>query len=156
MSTEETVQQAIYHSMLTEKDAMDFYRTASQYVRNPDARKMLELLAQEEREHAEWFHRICNQVDLEEFLQLIDSGPTESSAWLSKLNDIVDSKNGELEVLQLAMRQEKSLEKELVDIAAKAPSDDVRQIYQANIESTRRHFEMIAEEYNRLKDLLES
>ena len=26
---------------------------------------MLELLAQEEREHAEWFHRICNQVDLE-------------------------------------------------------------------------------------------
>ncbi len=154
MSTEETVQQAIYHSMLTEKDAMDFYRSAAQYVSNPDAKKMLELLAQEEREHAEWFHRICNQVGLDEFLRLINSGPDADSDWLSKLNEIVDRKNGELEVLQLAMRQEKDLEKELVEIAAKATSDDVRQIYQANIESTRRHFEMIAEEYNRLKELL--
>ena len=154
MSTEETVQQAIYHSMLTEKDAMDFYRSASQYVNNPDARKMLELLAQEEREHAEWFHRICNQVDLAEFLRLIDSGPAADSDWLTKLNEIVDRKNGELEVLQLAMRQEKDLEKELMEIADQATNEDVRQIYQANIESTRRHFEMIAEEYNRLKELL--
>ena len=46
MSTENNVQKAIYHSMLTEKDAMDFYRTASQYVKNPDAKNMLELLAQ--------------------------------------------------------------------------------------------------------------
>lgn len=154
MSTEETVQQAIYRSMLTEKDAMDFYRSASQYVSNPDAKKMLELLAHEEREHAEWFHRICNQVDLDEFLRLIESGPAADSDWLNKLNEIVDRKNGELEVLQLAMRQEKDLEKELVQIAAETTSDDVRQIYQANIESTRRHFEMIAEEYNRLKELL--
>lgn len=154
MSTEETVQQAIYHSLLTEKDAMDFYRTASQYVKNPDAKKMLELLAQEEREHAEWFHRICNKVDLDEFLRLIESGPAADSAWMSKLHAIVDNKNGELEVLQLAMRQEKDLEKELIAIAAAATDDDVRQIYQANIESTHRHFEMIAEEYNRLKEIL--
>ena len=154
MSTEETVQKAIYQSMLTEKNAMDFYRMASQYVRNPDAKQMLELLAQEEREHAEWFHRICNQVDLDEFLRLIESGPDADSAWLTKLNEIVDLKNGELEVLQLAMRQEKDLEKELLATAASATNEDVRQIYQANIESTRHHFEMIAEEYNRLKEIL--
>lgn len=154
MSTEETVQQAIYHSLLTEKDAMDFYRTASQYVKNPDAKQMLELLAQEEREHAEWFHRICNQVDLDEFLRLIESGPSADSDWMTKLNAIVDNKNGELEVLQLAMRQEKDLEKELIATAAAATNDDVRQIYQANIESTRHHFEMITEEYNRLKEIL--
>ena len=154
MSTEETVQKAIYQSMLTEKNAMDFYRMASQYVRNPDAKQMLELLAQEEREHAEWFHRICNQVDLDEFLRLIESGPDADSAWLAKLNEIVDLKNGELEVLQLAMRQEKDLEKELLATAASATNEDVRQIYQANIESTRHHFEMIAEEYNRLKEIL--
>jgi rubrerythrin len=154
MSTKETVQQAIYHSLLTEKDAMDFYRTASQYVKNPDAKQMLELLAQEEREHAEWFHRICNQIDLDEFLRLIESGPSADSDWMAKLNAIVDNKNGELEVLQLAMRQEKDLEKELIATATSAPNDDVRQIYEANIESTRHHFEMIAEEYNRLKEIL--
>ena len=70
------------------------------------------------------------------------------------MNEIVDSSHDELEVLQLAMRQEKDLEKELQDIADATSSEDVRQIYQANIESTRRHFEMIAEEYNRLKELL--
>ncbi len=150
----EAVQDAIYRSLMTEKDAMDFYRSAAQYVRNPDARKMLEFLAEEEREHAEWFHRICNRIDLDEFLRLIDSGPAPESNWLPKLNDIVSSNNGELEVLQLAMRQEKDLEKELQRIAAAATSDEVRQIYEANIESTRHHFEMIAEEYNRLKELL--
>ena len=154
MTTDQSVQDAIYHSMLTEKDAMDFYRTASQYVRNPDARKMLELLAQEEREHAEWFHRICHNVDLDEFLQLIDSGPAPDSVWISKLNAIADLGHGELEILQLAMRQEKDLEKELTEIASSARNEDVRQIYEANIESTRHHFELIAEEYNRLKDLL--
>jgi rubrerythrin len=154
MPTDKTVQEAIYRSMLTEKDAMDFYRTASQYVNNPDARNMLELLALEEREHAEWFHRICNNVDLDEFLDLVESGPSPESNWLSKLQEVVDSDNGELEVLQLAMRQEKDLEKELQKIAEETTSDEVRQIYQANIESTRRHFEMIAEEYNRLKELL--
>ncbi|PLX98144.1 MAG: ferritin [Desulfuromonas sp.] len=153
MESEKTIQDAIYHSMLTEKDAMDFYRTASQYVRNPDARKTLELLAQEEREHAEWFHRICNGVDLEEFLELIDSGPNENSDWLIKLKEI-NLENGELEVLEIAMRQEKELEKELARIAAETSDEDVRRIYQANIESTREHFKMIAEEYNRLKELL--
>lgn len=154
MASEETIQQAIYHSLLTEKDAMDFYRTASQYVRNADARQMLELLAQEEREHAEWFHRICNNVDLDEFLQLIDSGPDPDSAWLSKLKDITNQ-NDELEVLQLAMRQEKTLEKELTETAAATSNPEVRLIYEANIESTRHHFEMITEEYNRLKKLLD-
>ena len=154
MTDEQTVQQAIKHSLLTEKDAMDFYQTAAQYVQNQDARQMLELLAMEEREHAEWFHRICNNIDLDEFLQLIDSGPNPDSAWLAQLNKIQDLSNGELEVLQLALRQEKDLEKELTEIAASTSDPDVRQIYEANIESTRRHFEMIAEEYNRLKELL--
>jgi len=154
MPNDKSVQDAIYHSLLTEKDAMDFYRAAAQYVRNPDARNMLELLALEEREHAEWFHRICNQVDLDEFLDLVESGPSADSSWLTQLSDIVDNRNDELEVLQLAMRQEKDLEKELQQIASAATSEEVRQIYQANIESTRRHFDMIAEEYNRLKELL--
>ena len=156
MTSEQTVQQAIYHSLLTEKDAMDFYRTASQYVQNSDAKQLLELLAQEEREHAEWFHRICNNVDLDEFLSLIESGPDPDSNWMSKLNEISDRNNGELEILQLALRQEKELEKELMKIAESAINPDVRQIYQANIESTRHHFEMIAEEYNRLKEILDS
>lgn len=156
MTEKKTVQQAIYHSLLTEKDAMDFYQTAAQYVRNADARNMLELLAQEEREHAEWFHRICNNVDLDEFLRLIDSGPDADSPWISKLHEISDLNNGELEVLQLALRQEKDLEKELTTIAESTDNQDVRQIYEANIESTRRHFEMIAEEYNRLKELLDA
>jgi len=154
MPSERTVQQAIYHSLLTEKDAMDFYNTASEYVQNPDAKQMLELLAQEEREHAEWFHRICNEIDLDEFLELIESGPAPDSTWFSKLKEISDHSSDELEILQLALRQEKALEKELMAIAESANDPDVRQIYQANIESTRHHFEMIAEEYNRLKELL--
>ena len=155
MPSEQTVQQAIYHSLLTEKDAMDFYNAAAEYVQNPDAKQMLELLAQEEREHAEWFHRICNEIDLDEFLQLIESGPAPDSVWLAKLREISDQNSGELEILQLALRQEKALEKELMAIAESAENPDVRQIYQANIESTRHHFELIAEEHNRLKELLD-
>lgn len=153
MSSDETVQEAIYNSLLTEKDAMDFYRTAAQYMRNPDAREMFELLAQEEREHAEWFHRICNRLDLEGFLRLIESGPNSDSDWLMKLDDLKKLDDGELEVLELAMRQEKKLEKQLKQIAEASDDPDVRRIYEANIESTRNHFEMISEEYNRLKEI---
>lgn len=154
MNSNDAVQQAIYDSLLTEKDAMDFYRTAALYVKNPDARRMFELLAKEEREHAEWFHRICNRIDLDEFLRLIDSGPSPDSAWLSQLDSIPDLENGELEVMKVAMRQEKDLEKELQRIADATEDPDVRQIYEANIASTHRHFEMISQEYNRLKELL--
>ena len=150
----DSIQQAIRRSLLTEKAAMDFYRTAAQHIRNPEARRMLELLAKEEREHAEWFHRICTSMDLEEFQRLLSAAPDPASDWYQELQQLLDSKNSELDVLQLAMQKEKRLEQELREIADSTEDAEARQIYEANINSTRSHFDMIAEEYRRLKELL--
>ena len=58
---------AIKRSMLTEKSAMDFYVSCAARMENVAARKTFELLAREEREHAESFFQIYDGDDIKSF-----------------------------------------------------------------------------------------
>ena len=61
---------AVRRAIQTEKNAMDFYLRGAELMQNAEARKVFELLAREEREHAEWFHNVYpgdDIADLQEF-----------------------------------------------------------------------------------------
>ena len=58
------LREAVRRSIQTEKNAMDFYARGAAGMKNADARKVFELLAREEREHAHWFHNVYSGDDI--------------------------------------------------------------------------------------------
>ena len=66
---------AVRRAIQTEKNAMDFYQRGAEMMKNAEARKVFQLLAREEREHAEWFYNVYpgdDIADLDEFIKIED------------------------------------------------------------------------------------
>lgn len=148
------VQEAVKRSMQTEKNAMDFYRMGAQHMKDEEARRTFELLAGEEKEHAEWFWKIYTGTDIPDFEAFIAGSPEKQSDWLSDLEKILLPDFTERKAMELAMDKELKLEKSLREMAAKISAPDVRQVFEANALSTRHHYELIESEYARLMGMV--
>jgi len=141
------LQEAIRDSIQTEKDAMDFYQLCAERSQDEKAAKSFEILAKEEREHAQQFYRIYPGSDLPAFDQLIAEPPKADSPWLADLNDLIGREFDEQRALQMAMDKEEELEKFLREMAAKIDDEDVKKVYLSNASSTHGHFELIRQDY---------
>jgi rubrerythrin len=148
------VQEAVKRSMQTEKNAMDFYRLGAQHMKNEDAKRTFELLAGEEKEHAEWFWKIYTGTDIPDFESFIAGSPEKQSDWLSDLEKIILPDFNERKAMELAMDKELKLEKSLREMAAKISDPEVRQVFEANAVSTHNHFVLIESEYARLMGMV--
>ncbi len=120
------VQEAVKRSMQTEKNARDFYRLGAQHMKNEEAKRTFELLAGEEREHAEWFWKIYTGTDIPDFEAFMAGSPEKQSDWLSDLEKIILPDFNERKAMELAMDKELKLEKSLREMADKIPDPDVR------------------------------
>ena len=142
------LQEAIKDAIQTEKDAMDFYQLCAERSQDEKAAKSFEVLAKEEREHAQQFYRIYPGSDLPEFDALIVQAPKADSPWLADLNQMMGREFDEQRALQLAMDKEEELEKFLREMAAKIDDEEVKKVYLANANSTHGHFELIRQDYD--------
>ncbi len=146
------ITEAIKRSMLTEKSAMDFYSSCAALMTNTDARKTFELLASEEREHAETFYKIYDGDDLGTFDEFMSS--KADSEWLNELEKMALPKMDERKAMELAMEKEQLLEKHLRAMAAKVEDPDIKAVYEANAKSTHNHYVIIESEYARLMGMV--
>lgn len=143
---------AIKRSILTEKSAMDFYTSCAAHMKNVDARKTFELLAREEREHAESFFKIYDGDDIgtfEEFMKL-----ETDSDWLNALEKAALPNMDERKAMEFAMEKEQQLEKHLRAMAEKADDPEIKAIYESNAKSTHNHYVLIESEYARLMGMV--
>ncbi len=143
---------AIKRSILTEKSAMDFYISCAARMKNEAARKTFELLAREEREHAESFFQIYDGDDIgsfDEFMAL-DS----DSEWLNELEKLALPNLTERKAMELAMEKEQLLEKHLRAMAEKMDNPDVKAVFESNAKSTHNHYVLIESEYARLMGMV--
>jgi len=143
---------AIKRSILTEKSAMDFYTSCATHLKNVEARKTFELLAREEREHAESFFKIYDGDDIgtfEEFMQL-----DTDSDWLNDLEKSALPNMDERKAMEFAMEKEQQLEKHLLIMAEKAEDQEIKAVYEANAKSTHNHYVLIESEYARLMGMV--
>ena len=147
-------QEAVKRSLQTEKNAMDFYRLGARRMRQERARQTFELLAREEREHAEWFYRIYRGPDIPDFDAFMAADPSAGSDWLSDLEKLILPDFDERRAMELAMEKELKLEKSLLEMAARMDDPQVRQVFEANAVSTRHHYELIESEYARLMGMV--
>jgi len=143
--------EAVRRAMQTEKNAMDFYRRGAEMMQNEKARKVFELLAREEREHAEWFFNVYPGDDID-FDAFINAAPDADSEWLSELNSAKEI--NERKALEMALDKEKKLAEHLRMLAAEIDNPEVKQVFEQNAKSTDQHYQLIESEYAHLMGMV--
>jgi len=141
---------AVRQAILTEKEAMEFYRYASERVYDTRARLTLRLLSREEYQHARSFYQAYPGDDLPPFDTLMDGPSNVASPWWHALEHARLADFNEQKALALAIAQEKQHELALRQMADRIADTKIRQVYLANAEMTHHHLEAVSEDLNAL------
>lgn len=139
MNQSKALREALRSALRAEKDAMDFYRAASERLTDPEAAALFAGLAREERQHAYSFYTLDRDEDLPPFEELLDASPDTSGSWWRALRKL-EAENFTAEAaLRLAIEEERRLEAELRAAAEEIGEPQARSIYLANANSTHCH-----------------
>lgn len=149
-----TVEEAVRRSIQTEKNAMDFYRLAAMEMHDADAKRVFEVLAGEEREHAATFHHVYTGSDIPSLPNFLETPPLHESDWISALDRIMGEGFNEQKALELAMQKEQQLEEAMRRMVEKIPDQAVKEVFEMNIRSTHNHYLMIESEYARVMGMV--
>jgi rubrerythrin len=148
------VQAAIRKAIETEKHAMNFYELGARLMKNPDAKRVFELLAGEERVHAGHFFRKYDGSDIDSFDDFMNTPPERESEWLAAMARTIDEGFTEQKAMELALQKEQKLEKTLRETAAKIDDPEVREVFELNARETHNHYELIESEYARIMTMV--
>jgi len=148
------VQEAVKRSIQTEKNAMNFYQLGAQKMKDPAARRVFDLLAKEEREHAGHFYKIYTGTDIPSLEAFLDLPPDNQSSWVSTISRLISEDFNEQKAMEAALEREKNLEKSLLEMAAVVQDAPIKAVYELNAKETRHHYEMIESEYARLMGMV--
>ncbi len=144
------VKDAVRRAMQTEKNAMEFYLRGAEMMKNAEDKKVFELLAREEREHAEWFYNVYPGDDITDLHEFLNSSAEKDSDWMKELNEVKAETFNERKAMELAMEKEKNLAEHLRALAGKIENPEVRKVFEENAKSTDHHYQIIESEYARL------
>ena len=145
---------AVRRAMQTEKNAMDFYKRGAEMMENAEAKKVFELLAREEGEHAEWFYNVYPGDDIPDLQEFLKAGVDQSSDWMAELKEVQAANFDERKAMELAMEKEKNLAQHLRALAAKIEDPEIRKVFEQNATSTDHHYQIIESEYARLMGMV--
>ena len=150
MPQEFNMQEAIRLAIQTEKNVMDFYKQAAELTRNPRGKKVFELLSGEEREHAGHFFHLYRGKDLGTFDEFMARPPHPDSVMLHELAKAIDENVGDRRAMEIALREEQDLEKNLRQTASRIVDPAVRGVFERMAKETGDHYAMIESEYAHL------
>jgi rubrerythrin len=150
MPQEFNLQEALKLAIQTEKNVMDFYLRAGEITRNPRGKKVFSLLAGEEREHASHFFPLYKGNDLGTFEDFMARPPRTDSVMLKDLEKALDENVHERKAMEIALREEKDLEENLSQTAARIVDPAVRSVFETMARETHNHYELIESEYAHL------
>jgi rubrerythrin len=147
MTQEPSLLEAIKQAIQTEKDVMDFYLKAAALTDNERGKKVFEQLAKEEREHASHFFKIYTGKDLGSFEEFMARPPSTNHAMLKQLEKALDESVHERKAMELAMREEEDLVKNLRMAASRIVDPTVRAVFERMAQETEHHYAIIESEY---------
>ncbi len=147
MNQEPTLLDAIKQAIQTEKDVMDFYLKAAVLTNNARGKKVFEQLAKEEREHAGHFFEIYTGSDLGSFEDFIAMPPSKGHVMLKQLEKALDENVHERKAMELALKEEEDLVKNLQMTASRIVDPAVRSVFERMARETENHYAIIESEY---------
>ncbi|TWJ33522.1 ferritin-like domain-containing protein [Geobacter argillaceus] len=155
MGKEYSLQEALKLAVQTEKDSMDFYRRAASVTKNERAKKVFELLANEEVGHLKSFLEHYKGTEFGDLKSFIDSPPNAKSATIMALEKAIKEDTPEQQALEIAMKEEKSgiqqyslLVKDIIDPL-------VRGVFERVIKESQGHYDMIEDEYMHIMGMVD-
>lgn len=148
------VQEAIKRSIQTEKNAMNFYQMGAQKMKDPDARRLFEILANEEREHAGHFFKIYSGDDIPSLEAYLDSPPDNESSWIATISRMISEDFSEQKAMEAALDREKKLEEALMELAELVEDIQIKSVYEQNAKETHNHYLLIESEYARIMGMV--
>ncbi len=147
MPQEFDLQSALKRAAQTEKNVMDFYLRAASIVKNPKAKKVFELLASEEKEHVGHVFPLYKGDDLGTLEEFISRPPHPDTVMLKELEKALKEDLHESKAMELALKEEEDLAKNLRMTASKIVDPAVKQVFERLAKETENHFAIIESEY---------
>jgi rubrerythrin len=147
MGKEYTLQEAIKLAIRAEKDSMDFYRKAASVAKNERAKKVLELLANEEIAHLKAFFDHYKGTEFGDIKAYIDSPADEKNPTYVKLMKGISDDIAEQTAMELALIEEKDCIGQYTQLAKGVVDPTVRAVFERVVKETQGHFDLIESEY---------
>jgi rubrerythrin len=130
-----------------EKDSMDFYRKASSVAKNERAKKVFDLLANEEVGHLKAFFDHYKGTEFGDLKSYIDSPADEKNPTYVKLMKAITEDIAEQKALELALIEEKECIGQYTQLAQGVVDPAVRSIFERVVKETQGHYDLIESEY---------
>ena len=147
MGREYTLQEAVGLAIKAEKDSMDFYRRAASVAKNDRARKVLELLANEEVGHLKSFFDHYKGSEFGDLSTFINSPVDTKNPTYMKLEKAISEDMVEQKALELALAEEKACIGQYTQLAQGVVDPAVRSVFERVVKETQGHYELIESEY---------
>ncbi len=147
MGKEYTVQEALKLAIQAEKDSMDFYRKAASVTRNERARKVFELLANEEVGHLKSFFDHYKGRDFGDLAAFMETPPNKKNATYQALEKAIDEETHEQKALEIALKEEKATIEQYTMLVKDIIDPLVRSVFEKVVKETQGHYDMIEDEY---------
>lgn len=155
MGKEYSLEQALKLAIQGEKDSMDFYRKASSVAKNERAKKIFDLLANEEVGHLKAFfdhYKGKEFGDVESFMKT----PADTNNQTYKaLMKVIGEDTMEKQALEIAMKEEKSVVDHYSVLAKDIVDPLVKGIFERVVKETQGHYDMIEDEYMHIMGMVD-
>ncbi len=147
MGKEYTMQEALKLAVQTEKESMDFYRRASSITKNERAKKVFDLLANEEVGHLKLFFEHYKGGEFGDLKSFLDSPPVKKGATIIALEKALNENTHEQKALEIAMKEEKATVDQYTLLAKDIIDPLVKGVFAQVVKETQNHYDMIEDEY---------
>lgn len=156
MGKEYTLQEALKLAIQTEKDSMDFYRRAAGVTKNERAKKVFDLLANEEVGHLKSFFDHYKGGEFGDLKSYMESPPDLKNATYLALEKAIDAETHEQKALEIALKEEKACIDQYTVLAKDIVDPLVRAIFERVIKETQGHYDIIEDEYMHVMAMVNS
>lgn len=147
MGKEYSVQEALKLAIQAEKDSMDFYRRAATVTKNDRAKKVFELLANEEVGHLKSFFDHYKGTEFGDLNSFMATPPNRDNPIFRTLEHAVTADTHEQQALEISLKEEKATVERYAAFAKDIVDPLVRAIFDRVVKETQGHYDMIEDEY---------
>lgn len=147
MGKEYNVEEALKMAIQGEKDSMDFYRKAASVARDDRARKVFELLANEEVGHLKAFFDHYKGGEFGDLKSFMESPPNTDNPTYRALLRAIDGETHEQKALEIALREEKATIDHYMVLGKDIIDPLVRGVFERVVKETQKHYALIEDEY---------
>lgn len=141
-------------AILTEKRSYDFYRCAARIVGDERTRRVFELLADEETEHMKAFLSLYPGSEFGDLRTLMQQEPDLRNQAYRALIAEIDSTTREQQALEISLREEQACIEHYAVLATCLRERNLFEIFDRVLSETRRHYDLINEEYMRVMGMV--